>query len=80
MGSCCSKEPPAYDPKVVYKDQKEINIDKIKDPMMKFEKQFPYYRMHITPFSDRVFSINKPKVSEEELQKKFRSEAWRGVY
>lgn len=48
--------------------------------MEKFEKRFPFYRMHITPFSDRIFSINKPRVSEDELQKKFRSEAWKGVY
>ena len=48
MGCGCNKSERAYDPLLDGGDQPVVNMALIKDPLVKFEKSFPFYRCHIT--------------------------------
>jgi len=47
MGCGCQKTTKKYDPLLDSGDKPAINLASIKDPLMKFEKSFPFYRTHI---------------------------------
>ena len=47
MGCKLIKQKKGYDPVADSGDLPATDLSKIKDPLMKFEKSFPFHRMHI---------------------------------
>ena len=73
MGCNCTKSPSRG-------GQTEIpamNLKKIKDSFVRFEKSFPFYRMHIHNFRAQIINIGKNKVSIEDLSNRFEGAMWR---
>ena len=58
MGVCCGGND-RYNPEKDSGDLIAINLSKISDPLEKFEKSFPFYRMHIMKFLEKVNSFGK---------------------
>ena len=80
MAGCnCNKEA-RYDPTKDRGDLKEINLATIKDPLVKFEKSFPFYRMHIGRFLEKVNSYGKDTVEISLLASTFDTPAWKGQF
>ena len=57
-----------------------INMQKITDPFVKFEKSFPFYRMHIENYNKQIYSFGKDTVKIEELKNRFDGAIWRDQF
>ena len=57
-----------------------MNIAKLKDPFVKFEKSFPFYRMHIENFRTQIYSFGKDMISIEDLQNRFSGAIWKNQF
>ena len=77
MGCNCSKDE-KYDPSKG--DSKEIDASSITDPHQKVEKSYPFYRMHVKAFEDKVNSIGKDNIPIEELAAALSTSAWAGKF
>lgn len=75
---CCA----AYsEAKVSYEIEEDLPIAStmlIMDPRRKFEKVFPFYRIHILHFFAKIKSIKKKKITLNDLEKIFTTPAWVG--
>ena len=73
MGCNCTKSPSRGGQTEV----PAMNLKKIKDSFVRFEKSFPFYRMHIHNFRSQIINLGKNKVSIEELSNRFEGAMWR---
>ena len=80
MGGCQCQKSTAYDPKRDAGDGPEIDISKITDPLTRFEKSFPFYRMHITTFLNKINSMGRDEFEIALLAKMFDTPAWEGCF
>ena len=77
MGCDCSKDE-GYNPGAG--DKIEDNPSNYKDPQQRLEKSFPFYRVHIMAFYEKVMSIGKDKFTIMELSGALNTEAWAGKF
>jgi hypothetical protein len=75
MGCNCSKGPSS-----ATKDAPPMNLQKISDPFVKYEKSFPFYRMHIENFRSQIYSFGKDKIKIFELKNRFDGAMWRDQF
>ena len=54
----------------------QVKPASIKDPFVRFEKQYPFYRMHVEAFRQKIYSYGKDNISIEELANRFDDEMW----
>jgi hypothetical protein len=78
MGCKCSKT--KYDASLDAGDLPPVNLSKIKDPLMKWEKSYPFCRIHITNIKDKIFSLGKNNFSIAELSDLIDTPAWKGAF
>ena len=76
MGAKCCKPAGEYDPATMSGDLPKANMQLITDPLVKFEKRFPFHRTHIKPYVERLFSLEKAKIDYEEFKLLFNTTAW----
>jgi hypothetical protein len=68
MAGCkCAKNQKRYDPNTDFGDMPPTDLSKIKDPLERFEKEFPFHRMHVTRFVQKVNALGKHDVEIELL-------------
>jgi hypothetical protein len=75
MGCSCSKQD-KYDPSKG--DAKAVDATSLSDPQQRVEKSFPFYRMHIKAFEEKVRDINKSRFTITELAATLNTQAWAG--
>lgn len=78
MGCKCSKQ--KYDAQQDGGDLPAVNLANIKDPLMKWEKSYPFCRIHITNIKDKIFSLGKDKFSIAELGALIETPVWKGAF
>ena len=54
-----------------------VNLSKISDPFVKFEKSFPFYRMHIENFRQQIYNLGKDEIRIEDLKNRFEGAIWK---
>ena len=74
----CVKGPKRYDPTKDAGDLAAINEQSIKDPLKRFEKSFPLYRMHIKAFIEKIQHCAKQDFEYALLDHHFDSDVWEG--
>ena len=52
----------------------------ILDPLEKYEKGFPFYRMHINAYIQKLNKLGKNKMSFEDLENTFETPSWEGHF
>lgn len=57
-----------------------MDMTKITDPLIKLEKSYPFYRMHITTFLNKINSMGKDEIEIDLLGKMFDTPAWEGKF
>ena len=55
-----------------------VRCDTIKDPLLRFEKSFPFYRIHVCAFIAKINEFGKETIEYSHLKTRFDSEAWEG--
>jgi hypothetical protein len=48
----------------------------VTDPLIKFEKQFPFYRMNVLHYLDAIDKIGKDKFSVIDLSNRLNTQIW----
>lgn len=71
---CCGQQEQKYDPSKG--DTKEVDASKISDPQQRVEKTFPFYRMHVKAFEEKIDSIDKDSIPIAELAASLNTTAW----
>lgn len=61
MGCDCSKEEATYNEKTDGGEKPAVEIDTIKDPLKRFTKSIPLYRMHCIKFTNICFDMGDDK-------------------
>ena len=77
--SCCCAT--SSEAKISYAMQEDLPLAStilIMDPRIKFEKVFPFYRIHVLHFFAKIRSLKKKKVTINDLEKVFTSPGWVG--
>uniref|UniRef100_A0A7S3IFY6 Uncharacterized protein n=1 Tax=Strombidium inclinatum TaxID=197538 RepID=A0A7S3IFY6_9SPIT len=57
-------------------DLPAVKLDKFKDPLVKFEKQFPFHRMHIASFRQVIYNFGKDKFAISDLKARLPGSLW----
>lgn len=57
-----------------------MNLQKISDPFVKFEKSFPFYRMHVENYRAQIYSFGKDNIKISELKNRFEGGMWRDQF
>ena len=51
-----------------------------KDPLVRFEKSFPFYRTHIVAFTEKIYKFGKTNFEMGMLASAFNTPAWEGQF
>jgi hypothetical protein len=76
----CGQGPKRFDPLKDTGDLKLMRAETIKDPLIRFEKSFPFYRMHCRAFINKINEFGKADFDYKLLGHSFDSEAWEGQF
>jgi len=77
MGCGCSKEEDAtYNENKDGGEKPAVETDSIKDPLQRFAKSVPFYRMHAIKFTNICFDLNQEKFPITELAAQLNTPSW----
>ena len=76
MGCCESKEPEGYDPTKDDGEKPAVRTESLKDPIKRFEKSVPFYRVHVVKYTNALFDLNQEKFPISEMAKFLDTAAW----
>ena len=75
---CNNSKGVKYDPSKG--DAKAIDASTLSDPQQRVEKTFPFYRMHVKAFEEKLNDIGKDRFTITELAATLNTQAWAGQF
>jgi hypothetical protein len=75
MGCCESKEV-AYDPLKDGGEKPAVRHEEIKNPLLRFEKSVPFYRLHVVTYTQKLFDLDSEKFPISSLEKVLDTASW----
>jgi len=76
---CVKKGGSTYDPSAAG-DLPSMDMSKVKDPLVKFEKDFPFYRLHIMKFLFKINGFGRDEIDFSQLKTTFDTPAFQGHF